>query len=382
MIAVIAAPAEGQAASFIGLGDLPGGAFGSRASGVSADGSVVGAGYSANGREAFRWTSGGGMVGLGVLSSSNYYSQGDGVSANGSVAVGYSNSTNNSVEAFRWTSSGGMVGLGDLPGGGNITNSWARGVSQDGSVVVGYGTSGGNNGQASNEAFRWTSGGGMVGLGDLPGGLFHSEANNVSGDGSTVVGFSLSDNNRTEAFRWTSDGGMVGLGALPSSIFYSQAYGVSADGSVVVGLSGPASSPEAFRWTSSGGMVGLDDLPGGFFSSQAYAVSGDGQLVVGLGNGANGPSGFIWDPVLGMRDLQTLLETQGGLVGDLAGWSELRPLAISENGTWIVGMGTNPSGDLEAWRAQLAPVPLPAAVWLFGSGVAGLVGLGLRRMKP
>ena len=36
--------------------------------------------------------------------------------------------------------------------------------------------------QASGlEGFRWTSGGGMVGLGDLPGGGFNSFANGVSG---------------------------------------------------------------------------------------------------------------------------------------------------------------------------------------------------------
>jgi hypothetical protein len=29
----------------------------------------------------------------------------------------------------------------------------------------------------------------------------------------------------------------------------------------------------------------------------------------------------------------------------------------------------------------LTPVPVPAAVWLFGSGLAGLAGLARRRMK-
>ncbi len=43
---------------------------------------------------------------------------------------------------------------------------------------------------SGREAFRWTSGGGMVGLGDLPGGESDSEANGVSADGSVVVGYS------------------------------------------------------------------------------------------------------------------------------------------------------------------------------------------------
>ena len=66
LLAGLAAPA--WAASFQGLGDLPGSYFRSTASSMSADGSVVvGTGSSASTtREAFRWTSGGGMVGLEV----------------------------------------------------------------------------------------------------------------------------------------------------------------------------------------------------------------------------------------------------------------------------------------------------------------------------
>ena len=62
-----------------------------------------------------------------------------------------------------------MVGLGDLPLGdlpGVNFLSDAQAVSADGSVVVGGSSSGG-----TLEAFRWTEGGGMVGLGLLPGGL-------------------------------------------------------------------------------------------------------------------------------------------------------------------------------------------------------------------
>lgn len=71
-----------------------------------------------------------------------------------------------------------FTGLGDLPGGdffsatgrGALPGSdlWgaAVGASADGSVIVGNS----NSAFGSNtEAFRWTSGGGMVGLGDLPG---------------------------------------------------------------------------------------------------------------------------------------------------------------------------------------------------------------------
>ena len=137
-------------------------------------------------------------------------------------------------------------GLGDLPGG--IFFSHAHGVSANGSVVVGL-----SKGASGTEAFRWTSGGGMVGMGDLPGGSFSSNAQGgVSADGSVVVGTGNIASG-VRAFRWTSGGGMVSLGDLPGGIFHSIAGGVSADGSVAVGHSSSASGTEAFRWTSGGG---------------------------------------------------------------------------------------------------------------------------------
>src|SRR5437868_2653577 len=94
----------------------------------------------------------------------------------------------------------------------------------------------------------------FFGLGDLPGGTFNSWANGVSADGSVVVGISESGSGG-EAFRWTSGEGMVGLGYLSFLPFGKNSFarGVSADGSVIVG----DSSGQAFRWTSEDGMVGL-----------------------------------------------------------------------------------------------------------------------------
>jgi len=51
-------------------------------------------------------------------------------------------------------------------------------------------------------------------LGDLAGGDFASDALGVSADGSVVVGSSSSALGFSEPFRWTSEGGMVGLGDL------------------------------------------------------------------------------------------------------------------------------------------------------------------------
>jgi probable HAF family extracellular repeat protein len=72
-------------------------------------------------------------------------------------------------------------------------------------------------------------------LGDLPGGFFYSRVRGISADGSAVVGTSRSASGTGDAFRWTSGGGIVGLDDLPGGTFFSEAHDVSADGSVVVG---------------------------------------------------------------------------------------------------------------------------------------------------
>jgi probable HAF family extracellular repeat protein len=354
------------AGSFEGLGELPGGFVGSDAEGVSADGLVVvGRSHSALGPQAFRWSSGGGMVGLGFLPGGTF-SDAYGVSADGSVVVGMA-FTAPGREAFGWTEGGGIVGLGYLQAGG--VESEATAVSADGSVVVGFS----DTEPFQPEAFRWTSGGGMVSLGQLPGGIA-SGAFALSNDASVVVGVSF-DGWTYEAFRWTSGGGMVGLGHLAGGSLDSRAYGVSADGSVVVGHSDTATaSAEAFRWTAGGGMVGLGHLAGGSYS-EARAVSADGSVVVGFSDTASGYRAFVWDATNGMRDLRDVLVNDYGLV--LSGWTLSRALGVSADGVTVVGRGTNPSSDTEAWVATLGPpIPVPAtSVWgLAIAGVAAVAG--------
>ena len=374
-----------QAGTFAGLGDLPGAGFLSSAYGVSPDGSTV-VGYSyaqmtynpdTFGRPAFRWAENQepkmqGLGGLPVGAEYSTYSYAYGASNNG-IVVGKSNSTlAGQFQAFRWTAASGMVGLGDLQGGAFY--SAAYGVSKDGMVVVGESASA--NG---TEAFRLENNI-MVGLGDLSGQTFKSTAYGISANGSVVVGAANSAKASlfsSEAFRWTAASGMVGLGDLPGAGFNSQAYSVSSDGNVVVGEGLSGMGNEAFRWEN-GEMIGLGKLTQ-FAYSKALGVSADGNRIIGSGYYDYNSEAFIWDKGKGMRSLQDVLQTVYGL--NLTGWTLTSATGISEDGSVIVGYGIDPAGYTEAWLAKINPVPLPPAVWLFGSGLVGLAIIRRRFMK-
>jgi probable HAF family extracellular repeat protein len=210
----------------------------------------------------------------------------------------------------------------------NASSSSASGISADGSVVIG---------NSGGQAVRWTQKGGIVGLGFLPNNVF-SSASSISADGSVIAG--TSSNNYQEfndqayngqAFRWTQETGMVGLGFLPDNVF-SLAKNISADGSVVVGSSSSrfGSLHEAFVWTQTGGMVNLKDT------------------LIGAGL-------------------------------DLSGWNLESARDVSADGLTIVGNGTNPSGQSEAWIANLSPEPIPEPLTILGSIAAIAFAAGFER---
>src|SRR5262245_33665359 len=88
----------------------------------------------------------------------------------------------------------------------------------------------------------------------------------VSADGNVAVGMSNSPLG-FQAFRWSAGDGMVGLGAFQTSGFpFSQAFGVSGDSSVIVGSSMRDDSlnedGSPFRWTAATGLVYPGNLDG------------------------------------------------------------------------------------------------------------------------
>jgi uncharacterized membrane protein len=170
-----------------------------------------------------------------------------------------------------------------------------------------------------------------------------------------IVGF-----NDGLAFRWTQETGMIGLGGYGSS--NSEAYDVSADGSVIVGSIYSVNGFEPFRWTQADGMVGLGSygsIDDGYYSS-AYGVSADGSVIVG----ESGYGAFRWTQSDGMVSLK---DTLIGAGLNVSGWSLTEATGVSADGFTIVGYGYNPSGQQEAWVANLSPEPIPEPLTILGS---------------
>ncbi len=354
-------------ATFSGLGHLGPSVSYSQGYGVSADGATaVGSSLMSGGiggiSAPFAWTQPSGMYdvyGNGAASSTAAAA-----SASGSAIVGWADFGAFSplgVQAFINNGNGVQL-LGDFASNPNgVPRSFARAVNADGNVLVGDGLS-----SHGTEAFIYrVSIGERTGLGALSPTNFSSWAYGVSGKGSIVVGASYSAANELQAFRWTSAGGMVGLGFLASPTTlarWSRAEAISADGSTIIGECRSNNSQnglEAFRWTQAGGMVGLGDLSGGSFQSFAYACSADGSVIVGMATidgpvgpfgGGSAPRAFIWDQQHGIRDLQDLLLTEGA---PIAGWKLTEARGLSADGRTIVGTGTDPNGNTQAWIATL-----------------------------
>jgi len=343
LLLTIAPAAAAADAWFTGIGDLPGGAFASRAFGISADGNVVvGSSVSSLGTQAIRWDVEAGIVALGPARS-----LANDVSKDGTIAVGSAGQG-----AVVWEGLTTAVILERTHG--------ARGVSLDGTVFVGDTPT-----PDGTFAFRYSESTGLVLLPTLDS-FVRNTGWDISGDGSTVVGevqgtvvgedLQITD----VAVRWTDTGEIIVLGAKPPS----DARAVNEDGSVIVGSQGDGgiNAFEAYRWTEESGVVGLGHLEGGF-RSEALAVSEDGTRVVGVervpvGNiGDSEAIAFVWEPASGMRALKEVLESAHGL--DLEGWELRRATGISADGETIAGTGTNPRGEVEGWVAVL-PVPEPA----------------------
>ena len=311
------------------------------ATGVSADGTIVGGNIGGAGAQiAFLWTRAGGRQDFGAAEGFAGASA-TALSGDGTTLVGRG-------PAFRYRGPGTYQSLGSF---GPYPNAEANGVNGDGNVVVGEAF---NSVGTSGEAWRWTPGG-MQGLGRTRPGHTYSSARAVSRDGGTIVGFSGGGGAPTEAFLWTAGGGMQVLPLPVGDIFGGSASAVNHDGSIIVGNTGLPGSPPAI-WRNAEEPTILP-IPVGWANAGARVLSDDGTIVAGQ---ARNPSfeqeAWIWTQTRGSESLMSYLTFQGVAVP--AGWKFASVVGLSADGRTIVGVGNNPTEGIGG--TFVATVPTPA----------------------
>jgi len=100
------------------------------------------------------------------------------------------------------------------------------------------------------------------------------------------------------------------------------------------------------------------------------------------------PSGSNGPPVLNLdTDSGVVLRGIGSSAGVFAGGKTLGNDDVDNilNGLWYINIHTeaNPGGEIrgQVLPGTFAPIPIPAAIWLFGSGLLGLIGIARRTKK-
>jgi hypothetical protein len=201
-----------------------------------------------------------------------------------------------------------------------------------------------------NEAATWTESDGWTTFGALGTQTIDAMFFDADFDGVAFSGQSFMESPNVEPIRWTQKSGMVGLGDVPGGIHYGLGWAISADGTTIVGDAIGDVGQDAFRWSQATGLVNLEMLETGVADSTAQDVSGDGSIIVGYSDAHNA---LIWDAGHGMRSLQQTLDDAYEL--ELPGWTLLAIMGVSDNGRAIAGHGMNPDGNIEAWLVRLPP---------------------------
>lgn len=293
------------------------------AAGISLDGTVL-AGTSSSPFTAavgWRWTEAGGyqMLALPVGTADFGATVGGitvrGLSGDGNTLVGATSV--NIQRAFRWNQAGGYENIG-LPGG-NAPNglpwsgSTAAAASFDGSAVAV--TVFGTVTTTTQRAARWTSTGGFEII-EPTAGFQRTNALGISRDGMVIGGDLLGTGGAQQAFKWSSAGGIQPLGYVPGATF-SFYTGMSGDAERIVGNSGKDGAGAfqvPFLWTTADGMRTLDAVVtaagvnlGGLTLTRANNISSDGSSIIGNArNAANQTVPFLL--VLDF-DVQPILST-------------------------------------------------------------------------
>lgn len=233
--------------------------------------------------------------------------------------------------------------LGGINGYSDFSKSSPWGMSADGTTIVGLGWYNTMVGQA----IKWTTEDGITSL--TTNNNDSSRANSISDDKSVIVGWQDTPEGTRQGSVWKN--GIQILLADQNGTIVNDAGEVSGNGEYVIGLAGL----NPYIWNEETGITYIDHPNAGtFFRGGATGINHDGTKVVGYYRGwPGGPAfgeGFIWTPTEGRTELNAYATSLGI---DTQGITLALPLAISPDGTKIVGIGRDANYALYGFMLDL-----------------------------
>ncbi len=320
---------------------------------LSADGEAAGLFW---GWHVYRWTRSEGLTTL-ALNGDTGFSASIDISGDGTTILStIADSMDITGPAIRRPGDTEWTFLGGIAGEPPLGSEWgtASAINHDGTAATGLGWAENEGGWLRATPFLWTESGGVAALPKADAD-HQARGNDISGDGSVVVGWNENDFGNWRPCRWID-------GAGPDFFLGETTLGVpdaiSPNGTYVA----TSVAGAAYRWSETDGLIslGFGDWP----NSRGHGVSDDGTVV-----GYEGNTALIWTETEGLRQLHDALTDAG--CTDHLGWELHWAIDISADGRGIIGAGRKPNGWAGIWHVRF---PDPTAVDATSPTAARLTG--------
>ena len=220
------------------------------------------------------------------------------------------------------------------------------------------------------EAVRWDADGSIHRLTDLGGSNADTSAINDHGE---IVG--TSDNpgdDYNAAVYWDAQGNLTALQTLSGQPGGGWAADINNLGQIV-----GTTNDGAVLWENKDAAPELISTLSGFHGWVANDINDHGQMVGwAIIDGVNRGHVFLWDQGT-ITDLSLLIPA----ALDADGWRLAAYMPHINNLGQISGYLANTDGRFGAYMLTPTSVPVPGAVWLFGSALAGFMSLRRKAIK-